>query len=236
MHINRNRSVMGFTLEEVVPWGRNLEEYRRMFSLTEDDLAGSILGCADGPASVNAELHQWGKHYVSLDPIYQFTAEQIAQRIAATAPVIAEQLEKNQADYQWADYQSPDHLVRVRRAAMDEFLTDFKQNSASDRYITGALPNLPFADRTFDLVLCSHCLFTYSDQLNEAFHQQAVLEMCRVGRVVRIFPLLENSGQPSRHLSSVLAVLKERPITAQKMIVDYEFQRGGNHQLILKNA
>ncbi len=86
---------MGFSLDQVVPWGRNLGEYRSMFSLTNQDLEQKILGCADGPASVNAELYQPGKKYVSLDPIYQFSAQQIRERIDATAPVIAEQLEKS---------------------------------------------------------------------------------------------------------------------------------------------
>lgn len=43
-------------LNEVVPWGRNLEEYKLMFNLSEADLNAKILGCADGPASFNAEM------------------------------------------------------------------------------------------------------------------------------------------------------------------------------------
>jgi hypothetical protein len=37
-------------LSEVIPWGRSFEEYRRVFALTDEDLAGRILGCGDGPA------------------------------------------------------------------------------------------------------------------------------------------------------------------------------------------
>jgi hypothetical protein len=32
-------------LSEVIPWGRSYEEYRRMFALTANDLAGAVLGC-----------------------------------------------------------------------------------------------------------------------------------------------------------------------------------------------
>lgn len=221
---------MGFTIDQVVPWGRNLEEYQRMFSLTEHDLQHKILSCADGPASANAELHQQGKDYVSLDPIYQFSVQQIKERIEATTPVIVEQLEKNRADYYWDYYESPQRLVRIRRAAMDTFVADFAQHQSTERYVNGALPHLPFADHRFDLVLCSHCLFTYAEQLNEAFHRQAVSEMCRVGGEVRIFPLLEANGQPARHLDSVLELLEEKDIPAKITTVDYEFQRGGNRQ------
>ena len=37
-------------LHEIASWGRSFEEYRRMFSLSDADLSGRILGCGDGPA------------------------------------------------------------------------------------------------------------------------------------------------------------------------------------------
>jgi hypothetical protein len=43
-------------LSKVVPWGGSLNEYRQVFSLSAEDLHKKILGCADGPASFNAEL------------------------------------------------------------------------------------------------------------------------------------------------------------------------------------
>lgn len=45
---------MPFTLENIVPWGRSLDEYISMFQLSGKDLDAKILGCADGPASFNA--------------------------------------------------------------------------------------------------------------------------------------------------------------------------------------
>lgn len=83
---------MGFTINQVVPWGRNLEEYQRMFALTSEDLNKRIISCGDGPASVNAELFLMDKKYTSLDPIYQFSVQQIKERIGATAIIIEEQL------------------------------------------------------------------------------------------------------------------------------------------------
>jgi hypothetical protein len=47
---------MGFCLEKVVPWERNLEEYVSMFSLSEYDLEKRLLRYVDGPASFNADL------------------------------------------------------------------------------------------------------------------------------------------------------------------------------------
>ena len=224
---------MGFTIDQVVPWGRNLEEYQRMFSLTADDLDRRILGCADGPASVNAELHEQKKQYISLDPIYAFSPDEINSGIADTAKKISEQLQQNQSDYRWDYYASPEALVEIRLNAMERFLADFEQGKREGRYITGSLPTLPFDDDEFDLILCSYCLFTYSEQLDEKFHQQAIIEMCRVGKEVRIFPLLEANGKTSRHLAGVLTFLEKQGIQAEIMAVDYEFQKGGNQLLRL---
>ncbi|WNN90803.1 hypothetical protein [Gloeocapsopsis dulcis] len=57
-------------LNEVVPWGRTLEEYKLMFNLSEADLNTKIFGCGDGLASFNAEMTQLGYSVVSVDPIY----------------------------------------------------------------------------------------------------------------------------------------------------------------------
>ena len=77
---------MAFTLEQIVSWGRSFDEYVRMFGLTDDDLNLKILGCGDGPASFNSVMHKNGKRVISIDPIYQFSADQIRTRIDATYP------------------------------------------------------------------------------------------------------------------------------------------------------
>jgi hypothetical protein len=38
-----------FTLDQVVPWGRSYDEYRRLFALTGDDLESGTLSDAELP-------------------------------------------------------------------------------------------------------------------------------------------------------------------------------------------
>jgi hypothetical protein len=45
---------MAMKLEKVVPFGRSLDEYLKMFALSASDLQQRILGVGDGPASFNA--------------------------------------------------------------------------------------------------------------------------------------------------------------------------------------
>lgn len=46
---------MAFQLNNVVPWGRNMDEYKSMFLLNEEDMKKKIAGFGDGPASFNFE-------------------------------------------------------------------------------------------------------------------------------------------------------------------------------------
>ena len=65
---------MAFSLEKVVPWGRSFGEYVAMFALSDADLHLRVLGCADGPASFNAEMHMRGRRVVcneSVGALYQ---------------------------------------------------------------------------------------------------------------------------------------------------------------------
>ncbi len=47
---------MVMRLEKVVPFGRSLDEYIKMFNLTPVDLQQRILNVANGPASFNADI------------------------------------------------------------------------------------------------------------------------------------------------------------------------------------
>ena len=114
---------------------------------------------------------------------------------------------------------------------MEDFLSDYMEGRREGRYVAAGLPALPFPDGSFDLALCAHFLFLYSVQLDEGFHCAAVLEMCRVARECRIFPLLELNGQPSPFVSSVLDAVRDAGLEASLESVPYEFQRGGNQMM-----
>jgi hypothetical protein len=221
-----------FTLSSVVPWGRSFDEYRRMFALTDADLAGRMLGCGDGPASFNAEATRRGIRVVSCDPIYRFDAAQIRQRIDETAPEVLEQARRNAHEFVWDDsIPDVDALERTRMGAMTAFLDDYQPGHADGRYIDAGLPSLPFADGAFDLALCSHFLFLYSQQCDGAFHVQSMRELCRVAREVRVFPLLALGGQPSPYVEVVREALAGEGWQGSIERVRYEFQRGGNEML-----
>lgn len=225
-----------FTLDQVVLWGRSFDEYRRMFAISEADLSRRILGCADGPASFNAELSARGGNrtgnVVSCDPMYRFSKAELRGRIGDSFHIVLEQTRRNAAEFVWnADIPDIDALGRLRMAAMERFLDDYALGREERRYINAELPSLPFGDDAFDLAVCSHFLFLYSAQFSADFHMAAVAELCRVAREVRIFPLLELGSIRSRHVDAVVEGLREGGFRVGIETVDYEFQRGGNQML-----
>ena len=219
---------MAFTLDQIVPWGRSFDEYVGMFGLTEADLSGRILGCGDGPASFNAEATQLGYRVVSCDPVYQFSPAQIGQRVHETYGTIMEELRPNVGNFVRDTFGSPEGLGTARMAAMRGFLADYERGKQEGRYVNASLPYLPFSDRAFDLALCSHLLFLYSDHLSLDFHKQAVEELCRVAKEVRVFPLLDLACKKSVHLNPLVSKLQGAGYEFGFVQVDYEFQKGAN--------
>jgi hypothetical protein len=220
---------MSMKLNEVIPWGRSFEEYTRMFALTGEDLAGTILGCGDGPAGFNAEATARGHRVVSCDPIYTFSAGEIERRVEECRDTVISQVKRNADGFVWGSFRDPDHLGECRLAAMRRFLADFEKGKREGRYVAAALPRLPFRDNQFSLALVSHLLFLYSEQLGLDFHTAAVEELLRAAGEFRVFPLLDLDRRWSRHVRPVLEHLERAGFAVEVVAVEYEFQRADDH-------
>jgi SAM-dependent methyltransferase len=222
---------MSMKLEKVVPFGRSFDEYQTMFGLSEADLSGRILGVGDGPASFNAEATAKGYCVTSIDPIYEFSSEEIYQRFNNVLDSIIHQVIATPDDWVWSYHRSPEDLRKNRIQAIQRFISDYQPGKQAERYQVGGLPTLNFDDNQFDLALCSHFLFLYSDHYDAIFHQQSIQEMLRVSQEVRIFPLLTLMLQPSPYLDSVIndCIAAGHRVSVEP--VSYELQRGGNKML-----
>lgn len=221
-------------LDRIIPFGRSFDEYRLMFALTENDRSRRILGVGDGPASFNAEATRLGWSVTSVDPIYQFSAGDIGDRFHAVIDDVIAQINATPDHWSWSYHQSPEELRARRTRTTAEFCADFPAGLEVGRYVVGELPSLPFADGAFDLALCSHLLFLYSDLLDLEFHLSALSEMLRIAREVRVFPLLSLDLSRSRHLDAVVVQFTERGYEVSIAPVQYELQRDGNQMLIVR--
>lgn len=225
---------MAVTLDRIVPFGRSLAEYRLMFALSEADLQRSVLSVADGPASFNAEATALGASIRSIDPIYQFSGSAIRQRFNAVVDDIIAQVRATPEDWCWTVHASPEALRASRVQTLEAFLADYDRGRQAGRYCCGALPHLDCADGEFDLVLCSHFLLLYSEHLDYEFHRQALRELLRVGREVRVFPLLTLKGHPSPYLDALVTEFGAGGYQTEIVPVRYELQKGGKEMLVLR--
>ena len=222
---------MTIKLEKVVPVGRSLDEYVRMFSLTENDVKKLILTVADGPASFNAEGSKMGYKITSVDPLYVFSSEQIQERFDEVIDNIIEQVEKTSNNWVWNYHKSPKELKKNREIVINLFCQDYEQGKRENRYQIGELPHLKYKDNEYELGLISHFLFLYSDHFDQQFHLDSINEMLRVCPEVRIFPLLTLQQETSPYLDFIVRSLEEKGYNCVIEQVSYELQRKGNQML-----
>jgi len=206
-------------------------EYRAMFDLTDADLAGrSVLDCCAGGSSFAAET---AGRVLAVDPAYALAPVDLAGRLLAALGDGERIIESHRDRFDWSWYGDPVRRRGMRTRAAHAFLTDLR--ARPDRYVAAALPNLPLATAGFDLVLCSHLLFTWSDRFDEDWHRAALAELVRVARSeVRIFPLVvQGTGAPVPFLKTLRAELHAVGHRTRLRPVPYRFQRGAGHMLVV---
>lgn len=222
---------MAMKLENIVPFGRSFDEYRLMFELTDGDLDKKIIGVGDGPASFNAGMKALGRTVTSVDPLYIFSGSDIERRFREVVDGIIEQVINSPGDWTWDYHKSPEQLRANRTASIVKFLSDYDTGRKEGRYVPGELPRLPFEDGSFDIALCSHLLFLYSERLDYEFHLASVREMLRVAKEVRIFPLLDLMLNRSPYIEPLTEELRAGGYGVEIRTVPYEIQRGGNEMM-----
>lgn len=227
---------MSVQLNRIVPWGRSLDEYRRMFKLTDGDLRKKIVGCGDGPVSFNAEMSRLGYQVVSFDPVYEFPGADIRRCFDESVDAVVHQVRQHPQNYVWKYHSSLESLRLHRSSVLDNFLADYDCGKSQGRYVRDTFPATKFRDDQFELSVYSHLLFLYTDLLPLEFHIRAALEMCRIAREARIFPLLGLDCVCSRHLAPLRQQLEEMGFGTQIEPVDYELQRGANQMLRIIRA
>lgn len=205
-----------------------------MFDLGPAGIGGTVVDCCAGASSFVAELAVRGGAGVAVDPAYANGLEDLrrsatASLMAGTATVV------EHADrFVWHWYGSPQRRSRMRAVAADHFLHDIGERPFA--YLAGVLPHLPLASGSADLVLCSHLLFTWSDQLDVQWHRAALADLVRVARgEVRIFPLvMQATAAAVPFLDQLIDEVRRQGHDADVRNVPYEFQRGADKMLVIR--
>ncbi len=218
--------------------GRNIDEYFSMFNLSDKDKELRIAGFGDGPASFNYEATERGFHITSFDPIYQFSKDEINQRISEVRDIVMRQMAENKDNYVWENIRNLEELEEDRMSAMNKFLADFERGLAEKRYVFHELPNrLNYDDGSFDLGISSH--FLLYTALGYDFHIKEIDEILRVCKEVRIFPLVDLDSNPSGMISDVIehyrelydVEFKKQIMSFKRVLTDYWLSRDKKNAL-----
>ena len=216
--------------------GRTFDEYARIFALEESLLKkGPVLDCPAGAASFAAEANRAGFEVIACDIFYDLTLQQLIRKGEEDIRLIYDKVGEVSHLYVWDYYKDRDNLIARRKEALAFFADDFEEGLTHGRYKKAALPNLPFADNVFSLVISSHFLFLYGEMLGPEFHKASLLELMRVSSgEVRIFPLNGLDAKPYPYLGEMISFLHATGIDAEITEVPFEFQRGGNKMMTLR--
>jgi hypothetical protein len=197
-----------FTLDSMQFFGRVAADYEAMFSIRLQDLRDlRVLDCPSGPGSFVAEGHAAGVQVIGVDPLYKQPLDALVQRGSDDVHTTIGRMRANASRFADIDL---DAYAHSKLRALARFASDFQEGSIDGRYVAASLPNLPFADRAFDITLSAHLLFTYSDPASGGllpdspftleWHLAAADELLRVThRELRLYPTTTRSLTPARH-------------------------------------
>jgi len=219
-------------------FGRTLAEYTQFFALHVDALRGrDVLDVAAGPSSFVAEACARRVNAVAVDPVYGGATEDLSAQVSADYGRMVAQMRAKPQLFRGRSFASLEAAEADRRLAAQRFLADYTAHFPHGRYVVGALPHLPFFDRTFDLVLCAHLAFLYAARFDFDWHVAACRELVRVSAgEVRIHPLCGADGKPYPKLAALRRELRDGGIGSEVVPVDYEFFNGSTSMLILRRS
>ncbi|QDP73101.1 hypothetical protein FOG18_11260 [Legionella israelensis] len=218
-------------MRKLVLWGHTPEEYQEMFDLTKEEMNSSILEFGCGPSAVNVLQSKAGHKIVSCDPLFTLDKDTLYSKTALIFADMVEQVMLAKDHFDFSHEGSLEKLIAKRRQGMEEFFADYKKGKKEKRYIGVTEYTLPYDNHAFDFALSSHYLFAELDNQDVDFHIQVICELARVAKEVRVFPLIDRTGQTSSMLGPVLLALQKENYGAEVRQVPYHLQATGNAML-----
>lgn len=174
--------------------GFTLNDYQKLFSLTDDDLSGRILEIGSGFSTFNLEASRAGAQVVSFDPVYAYEDEEFE----GTMEVWLESL-KSQSDAKGKE---------LLQLCYDAFDHDFNLDDSWECYWSDWRSIEQTEDGAFDLVLAPYYFFhPEAGDLDQQFNK--IKTLCRIGNELRLFPVSTPSNQVPVELGPIMVALQQ---------------------------
>ncbi len=173
-------------------------------------------------------MKQLGHTVISCDDIYNKSPTEMSDYLHQQFAAMLQQMQEHRDQFVWQNVSSFDELVKRRRAGIERFLDDYALGKKEQRYQAEPITAMPFKHFEFDLAVCSHHLYSFHDDQDADFHIKATLEMCRIAKEVRIFPLIDSAGDISPLVGPVMLALQQNNFGVEIREVPYRLQKHGN--------
>ena len=225
-----------FQLSSIAFFGRDFDEYGSMFALDPVELRGRrVLDVAAGPSAFTAGANARGIDAVAVDPLYGLPADALATHALIDHRRVVAEMRRKPELFQRGTFGSINEAAAARAKSARVFVEDYAAHFVHGRYVGGTLPELPFGDGAFDVVLCAHLLFIYAQRLDFEFHLAACRELVRVSRgEALIYPAAGADGREYAEIARLRAELAAGGVTVETRAVPHRFFVGSGTMLVLR--
>lgn len=224
-----------YDIDDVAFIGRTVAEYERMFDLDPSEWVGeSVLDCPGGACAFTAEANAAGIDATAVDLLYDVPPDDLHDKCERDLDTAIAGFDGVEDQFVWEFYDGVADVRAHWAAAYRRFVDDYEAHHDADRYVPAELPDLPFDDDAFALVLSAHLLFLYMDKLSHGFHEATLLELARVADdEVRVYPLARFDGKKYPRLDELREALADAGYETEVRGVDFPFQRENPEMMVV---
>ena len=226
---------MNPTLNPLNAIGYGIDDYVKMFALTENELEMNIVDCYSGASCFAKEMTSKKRNVIACDPLYKKSIDEIQLTIEKAQKTLLSDIKAHPEWFVFTEKQAG-QFIADHTGKVEAFIEDLKQGLTEKRYIHDALDHFSFKEEQFDLALMSHYLFTYSDEFSVDFHVKTIQELTRIANEVRIFPLVTRESHLSPYVGEVAAMLQMMGLGVEIRGVPFEIQKNGNAMMRVWSA
>ena len=121
-------------MRKLVLWGHDVNEYREMFALSEEDInQARILEYGCGPSAVNVQQTQNNHEVISADPLFVLDKDTLYAKSIMIFAQMAEEIAQHQELFDFSRSGSLKQLLAERQQGMQEFFADYTQGKVQGR-------------------------------------------------------------------------------------------------------
>lgn len=211
----------------VKDWIYNLDDYRQIFNLTDQEIQKGTLDYPGGVSSVNAELYALGQTIISAGPSYRLSPKEMQGHAKQILQNKITNLRQNVELLSTPNEQTINNVIQRWQLSTEQFLADYELGKKQGRYIVLDPPPFTTIEQTFELLLCTDFLFNKALSPTHS-SQQLMDELCKLATEIRVFPLPDAKKIIAAELGPIMLDFQQRNYGIEVRAVNYPLRSDAN--------